>query len=48
MKPDWLDPSVWVVNDEDREEGWAKFIAAFAVFVIWLILIYVYVTVLTP
>jgi diacylglycerol kinase len=48
MKPDWLDPEVWTVSDLDRETGLAKFIAAFAVFVIWLILIYVYITALTP
>jgi len=43
-----LPDDFWVVSDQDREHGWAKFIAAFAVFVIWLVLIYLYVTVLTP
>ena len=32
----------------DKGEGWAKFIAAAAVFVIWLIVILLYVLLLTP
>lgn len=48
MKPTDRNPNFWDLTTQDDNESWANAIAAFAVLVIWLILIVLAVFALAP